>query len=95
MHGSRYFTTLDLKSGFWNIPFDEESKEKTAFTCHKGLFEFNKMPYGLTNSPHVFSKVISVVLQGLSDFSCWYLDDILIHSKTLGEHQLHLQQVFD
>ena len=46
------------------------------------------MSFGLTNSPHV-------VMQGLSDFSCWYLDDILIHSKPLEEHKIHLQQVFD
>ena len=95
IHDSRYFTSLDLKSGYWNIPVDEDSKEKTAFCCFKGLFEFNRMPYGLTNCPQLFSKVISVVLQGLSDFSCWYLDDILIHSKTLEEHKVHVQQVFD
>ena len=51
---SKYFMTLDLKSGYWQIPLDERDKEKTAFTCHRGLYEYNVMPFGLANVPGVF-----------------------------------------
>ena len=60
-----YFPTLDLKSGYWQIPLHEKDKEKTAFTCHKGLFEFNVMPFGLANAPATFQHLIRVVLNGM------------------------------
>ena len=60
-----YFTSLDLKSGYWQVLMSEEDREKTAFVCHRGLFEFNVMPFGLCNAPQIFSELMSVVLQGL------------------------------
>ena len=84
---AKYFTSLDLKSGYWQVLMDEKDKEKTAFACHRGLFEFNVMPFGLSNAPAVF--------QELNHFSTAYLDDILIYSETLEEHLFHLQSVFD
>ena len=56
-HGSKYFTTLDLNSGFYNIEVAEESKEKTAFTCFMVLYEFNRMPMGLSNSPALMQRL--------------------------------------
>ena len=50
-----YFTSLDLKSGYWQVLMSEEDREKTAFVCHRGLFEFNVMPFGLCNAPQIFS----------------------------------------
>jgi hypothetical protein len=50
----RWFTTLDLSSGFWQVVLDEESKKKTAFISHRGLHEFNVMPFGLCNAPSTF-----------------------------------------
>ena len=58
---ARYFTTLDLKSGYWQVAMDEGDREKT-FTCHAGLFEFNVMPFGLANGPSVFEELMSEVL---------------------------------
>ena len=72
-----------------------EDKEKTAFTCHKGLFEFNVMPFGLTNAPAVFSQLMGLVLEGLEDLTIAYLDDVLIFSSSLEEHLAHIQVVFD
>ena len=97
---ARYFTTLDLASGYWQIPVDRESRSKTAFTTPQGLFEFNVMPFGLTNAPAVFQRLIQEVLAGLNpedsaDFVLAYLDDILVFSRTLEEHMTHLQAVFD
>ena len=92
---AKYFTSLDLKSGYWQVAMDEKDKEKTAFTCHKGLFEFNVMPFGLSNAPAVFQELMSVVLQGCNDFSTAYLDDIMIFSPTLKEHLEHICVIFD
>ena len=91
---SKYFTTLDLKSGYWQVAMDPSDQEKTAFACHKGLFEFNVMPFGLTNAPGVFQQLMATVLEGLEHFSTAYLDDIIIWSSSAEEHIRHIQQVF-
>lgn len=91
---AKLFTSLDLKSGYWQVAMEENDKEKTAFACHKGLFEFNVMPFGLSNAPAVFQELMSVVLQGCEDFSTAYLDDIMIFSPTLEEHLEHICIIF-
>ena len=65
LSGCHYFSTLDLKSGYWLIPMKQEDKEKTAFTCHKGLFHFNVMPFGLCNAPATFQHLMPIVLNGI------------------------------
>jgi len=92
---ARYFTSLYLKSGYWQVLMDEQDKEKTAFACHKGLYQFNVMPFGLVNAPSIFQELMNRVLNGLGDFSTAYLDDILIYSETLEEHLSHMQEVFN
>ena len=74
---------------------DEADKDKTAFACYWVLFEFNVMPFGLSNAPAIFQELMSLVLQGLGHFATAYLDDILIYSETVDQHLHHLQQVFD
>ena len=74
---------------------DEKDKEKTAFACYKGLFEFNALPFGLSNAQAVFQELMSVVLQGCNDFSTAYLDDIMIFCTTLEEHLEHICVIFD
>ena len=91
---AKYFSSLDLKSGYWQVLMDENDKEKTAFACHKGLFEFNVMPFGLSNAPAIFQELMSVVLQDLSSFAVAYLDDILIFSPTIDDHLNHINTVF-
>ena len=74
---------------------NEEDREKTAFTCHKGLYEFNVMPFGLKNAPPTFQRLMNEVLDGyLNKFVEVYIDDILIYSKTFEEHMGHLEKVF-
>ena len=92
---AKFFTSLDLKSGYWQVLMNETDKEKTAFACHRGLFEFNVMPFGLTTAPAVFQELMSRVLEGLDKFTVAYLDDILIYSNTLDEHLAHIQNVFN
>lgn len=95
LSGARYFTALDLKSGYWQVKMAEEDKEKTAFTVpHRGLFEFNSMPFGLVNAPAIFQSLMSIVLENLNHFAVAYLDDILIFSPTKEAHADHIQQVF-
>ena len=78
--GCGYFSTLDLKSGFWQIPMLEKEKEKTAFTCHEGLLEFYVMPFGLANAPATFQHLMRVVLNGIEwDGVLVYLDDIIVY----------------
>ena len=73
-----YFTSFDLKSGYWQIPLNKQDMEKTAFTCHKGLYKYNAMPFDLANAPGIFQELMSIVLHGLGDFVMAYLDDIII-----------------
>ena len=61
---AKYFSSLDLRSGYWQILMDDPSKEKAAFACHRGLFQFNTMPFGLTNAPAIFQQTMAIVLDG-------------------------------
>ena len=92
---AKYFTSLELKSGYRQVLMNEADKEKTAFSCHRGLFELNVMPFGLSNAPAIFQELMAIVLQGLSQFATAYLDEVLIFSETLEKDLSHLKAVFD
>ena len=91
--GLRYFSTLDLISGYFQVAMHPDSREKTTFVVESGTYEFLVMPFGLSHAPATFSLLMSKVLKGLP-FATAYLDDIIIWSKTEEEHLLHLQTVF-
>ena len=93
---NRYFTTLDLASGYWQVHMHPESREKTAFSTTSGLYEFVAMPFGLCNAPATFQRLMEVVLMGLTREKCVvYLDDILVMGRTFEEHLENLKEVFD
>ena len=92
--GYKYFSKLDLKSGFYQIPIREADKEKTAFITPFGLFQFIVLPMGLKNSPPTFQKVMNTTLQPCRHFALVYLDYIVVFSKTYEDHISHLTQVF-
>lgn len=94
---ARFFTVLDLKSGYWQIPMDENSRRYTAFCTPDGAqYEFNVLPFGLKNAPASFQKMIQHVLAGyVGQFCMAYLDDIVIFSEDLNQHLEHLRQVFE
>ena len=74
------FSTLDLASGFWQVKVEEPSQEKTAFITHHGLFEFEKMPCGLTNPPATFQCLMETVLGGIAIYVTYvYLDDNILY----------------
>ena len=84
---AKYFTSLDLKSGYWQVLMNEADKEKTAFACHR----LNVIKaFGLSNAPAVHLELISVVLQGLGDFAI----AILAFSPALEDHLKHLDVIF-
>ena len=86
------FSSLDLRSGYWQVALERMDREKTAFTGHMGLFNFRVMPLGLSNAPGVFTQLMS---EGSEGFAMAYLDDMLVFSKTPEEHLVHQQQVMD
>lgn len=91
-----YFSCLDQSSGYWQIPLKEEDKEKSAFCTHSGLWEFNFLPFGVTNGPLTFQRLMDLVLSGLSPEICMvYLDDILVFGRSFEEHLNRLKMVFD
>ena len=97
---SRYFSTLDLASRYWQIQVHPDSQEKTAFIKHQGLYEFQVMPFRLCNAPAVFQKLMQRVLLGLNpeagpDYVAVYLDDVLVFSRTIDEHLKHLNSVIN
>ena len=95
LEGSTVYSCLDLRQGFWQIPVAEEDRHKTAFITHKGLFEFNKVAFGLCNAPSAFVQLMNAAL-GDAQYNhvIAYLDDVVIHSKDLESHLEHLQDVF-
>ena len=92
--GCKYFTKMDLKTGFHQIRVKAEDIEKTAFNTKYGQFEYLVMPMGLCNAPATFQSLMNTVLREYIDIFCVvYVDDILIFSKTLEDHYDHIEKV--
>ena len=91
---ANWFTTLDANSGYWQIPVAEADREKTAFVCHAGFYEFLRMPFGLCNAPATFQRAMDVILAGVRfDFALVYLDDIIVYSSTFEAHVKQVEKV--
>lgn len=90
------FSSLDLASGFWQIPMAEEDIHKTAFVTPYGQYEWTVMPFGLCNAPSTFQAMMDEVLEGyVGKFVRVYVDDIVIYSDNEEEHLQHLRKVFE
>ena len=95
LSSAKIFSALDLTSGYYHIKMGKASQAKTAFVTPFGKWEFNMVPFGLTQAPAYFQALISKVLEGLSHFAIAYLDDIIIFSKTEEGHLQHLEIIFE
>ena len=96
LKGSCVFSSLDLKSGYWQVDLEEESKQYTAFTLGPlGFYECNRMPFGATNAPATFQRLMESCLGDLNlNWCIIYLDDVVVFAPTVEEHLKRLEGVF-
>jgi hypothetical protein len=93
LHGSRYLATRDCDSGFWQVSI-KEHRERTAFTVPGGHYEFNRLPFGLSNSPSNFQRLMDTVLKSLIGSECGiFVDDVIIFSNSAEKHAQRLAHV--
>jgi hypothetical protein len=93
---AKWFSTLDLKSGYWQVALYPEDKEKTAFSTGQGLWEITVMPFGLCNAPATFERLMESVLRGLTyEAYLVYLHDVIVIGRTFQEQVDNLQKVFE
>ena len=94
--GAAFYSTMDLRSGFWQTAMDPRDMDKTAFFTRRGQFRFKVLSFGLANAPSLFQRIMDLVLAGLSWECCLvYVDDIIVFARDFQEHMDRLGQVFD
>ncbi|KAK3102361.1 hypothetical protein FSP39_010822 [Pinctada imbricata] len=95
LSGAKWFSSMDLNTGFWQIGMADEDKEKTAFLTSMGLYQFTVMPFGLVNAPSTFERLMEDVLRGLQWQECLvYIDDIISISSDFEEGLQRLERIF-
>lgn len=91
---NKYFTTLDLASGYYQVLLDDNDREKTAFSTDFQHYEFVRLPMGLKSAPFTFQRLMGNILSEVLGSDCFvYLDDIVVHARSLGEHEEKLHRV--
>src|SRR6266540_4269548 len=94
--GAKWFISLDLASGYWQVEIEPKSREVTVFITPWGLFEWNRIPFRLCNAPATFQRLMNQVLRKyLEKFILIYLDDIIIYFKIFEEYKEHVRLVFE
>jgi len=83
LHGAKYFATIDLLSRYWQLGMTDRAKERSAFCTRRGLFQFTRMPFGLSNAPFSFCRLMHIILKDMLYVLCLcYLDDIVVFSNS-------------
>jgi len=96
LDGCQYYSSCDLRWGYWQTAIDERDCDKTAFVTRKGQWHFKVLSFGLCNAPSQFDRIMELVMFGLTyDICLIYLDDILVFSETFEEHCDKLSTIFD
>ena len=89
MLSAKFITTLDLAKGYWQVPMDPASREKTAFSTDFGKYEFRVMPFGLVGAPATFQRLVNKLFGDLHGKVAAYMDDLAIYSTTWEDHIAH------
>lgn len=96
LSGSKWFSVLDLRSGYYQVPMADSDKEKTAFICPAGFFQFERMPQGVTGAPATFQRIMEQTVGDMNLLEVLvYLDDLIVFGATLEEHETRLLKVLD
>jgi len=95
LRGAKYFNTIDLLSGYWQLGMTQRAKERSAFCTRRGLYQFTRMPFGLSNAPASFCRLMQIILHDLLYVCCiCYLDDIIVFGETPEQLMENLDRVF-
>ena len=94
LSGGKLFTKLDLKDAYFQLPVSDETKQFLTINTHKGLFQYNRLPFGVTSAPAVFQRTMETLLRGLKGCSV-YIDDILVTGPSIEGHLQNLETVLD
>ena len=94
LSGGQYFSTLHISQAYQQIELDDESKQYVVINTHKGLFRYNRLPFGVSSAPAIFQRIMESLLQGMPGVAV-YLDDILVFGKSEEEHLSALEQVLN
>ena len=93
MGHAQFITTLDMTKGFYQVPMNPNDSEKTAFVIPLGKFEFQRMPFGLKNSPATFQRLVDNLLEGTQMYSAGYIEYVAVFSNTWKEHLRQLKEI--
>nr|CAD2155605.1 unnamed protein product [Meloidogyne enterolobii] len=94
IHGSKVFSQLDLRDAYLQIELDEQSKKVACINTHKGLFEVQRLPFGVKSAPGIFQILMDKLISGIPRVFA-YLDDLIIVSKNIEDHKVQLFEIFD
>ena len=96
LRDARYFSSLDIRSGYHHISIHPELGPKTPFICPYGMFQWKRVSYGIACAPSVFlSTMFKLYFENLDDFMIFYVDDVIVYSKTEQDHITHLWKIFE
>ena len=93
LNGGTLFSKLDFSEAYLQVELDDDSKELLVINTHKGLFRFNRLPFGVASAPSIFQKIMDQMLSGIDGTVC-YLDDIIVTGKNTMDHLNNLSRVF-
>ena len=94
LNGGRYFSKIDLREDYLQIPIDDESSKLLCISTHRGLFKYERSPFGVKTAPAVFQQIMDTMIVGL-DFATAHLDDILVKSNSIEEHKSFQKKIFE
>ena len=93
LNGGQLFTQIDLAEAYLQVEVDEESKEMLTINTHRGLFRYNRLPFGVKSAPGIFQQIMDAMICGLEGVAA-YLDDVIVTGRTDAEHRQNFEALF-